>query len=170
MLCVGFVPQDTNAADGIRLYKYVVAGDAGKWEPLSANAQPSFYDANADTGAKTADWHLEIGSGDIDVHCDGNQLAYEFAVRERRITFSVAGDIFALRYPSQVAAQAFCEELRDRCFYNEHKFDIHDEDKARKELGVDGMYLSQVRLARAAHMAHAAARAHDATDQPLTRN
>lgn len=132
------------AAGGIRLFKYILAGDSGRWETLSSNAQPRFYDVNQDTGAKHAEWHLEIEAGDIDVCCNDNDLAYEFAVREKRITFSSGGSIFALKYPSQDAAQAFTEALRDKCFYNEHKFDIHDEDKAKKALGADGGFLTMV--------------------------
>ncbi len=49
---------------GIKLYKYVSAGQAGKWELATGNARPSFYDALEDSTASgtKSDWFLEVGA------------------------------------------------------------------------------------------------------------
>ena len=47
---------------GIKLFKYVTAGNVGKWESASAAARPSFYDELEDTSSsgKKSDWFLEV--------------------------------------------------------------------------------------------------------------
>lgn len=49
------LPQNAGASKGIRLFKFVKAGNAGQWEVVSNNARPGFVDMNEDTGKKP-DW------------------------------------------------------------------------------------------------------------------
>lgn len=47
---------------GIKLYRFVTAGQEGKWVLATANARPHFYNALEDSGSSSAkaDWFLEV--------------------------------------------------------------------------------------------------------------
>lgn len=58
---------------GIKLYRFVTAGQEGKWELATANARPHFYNALEDSGSSSAkaDWFLEVwndglGTGSVE--------------------------------------------------------------------------------------------------------
>ena len=110
---------------GIKLYKYVTAGQAGKWELATSNARPSFYDALEDTSASgsKSDWFLEVGyspgpplparerrhecglciaqvdGADIDVHID-QAAGLIMDTAQRRVTFNAGGLVWAMRFPN----------------------------------------------------------------------
>lgn len=120
---------------GIKLYKYVVAGQQGQWQLLSANAQPEFIDGNEDNGKKKAEWFLVIDSGDIEVRADGS-LKYDSSTKDKRITFHAAGFIWAMRFPSEEVTRTFIHELDDKIFFN--TFGVENDSQGRtKALGGD---------------------------------
>jgi hypothetical protein len=128
--------QQEASGTGVRLFKYVTTGVAGNWEPVSANAQPRFYDNKQDSGGKKQDWFLEVEAGEVDVRVD-DALSYDIALRERRVTFNANDLVFAMRFPTAEACSTFCDQLRDAAFYNTYGYDYGNEAKRGKEFGED---------------------------------
>lgn len=118
-----------------KLYKYVKAGLAGRWELASSNAQPRFYNANEDTGAKCKEWHLEIDAGDID-DVAGNNLGYVADKPGLRVTFQANESCWALKFPGSDEFDSFVEELIDKVFEMTFGYE-NDEDNRKKALGED---------------------------------
>ncbi|KAJ9521148.1 hypothetical protein QJQ45_022851 [Haematococcus lacustris] len=127
---------------GIKLFRFVRAGNTGSWELASSNASPRFYDANEDsTTSGKADWFLEVG--DIEARVD-SELSYVMDLPGRRITFSAGEHCYALRFPNDEMFRSFAEELNDKAFYN--LTGLHnDESNRTKELGADyaGMFFAK---------------------------
>ncbi|KAL6753084.1 VID27 cytoplasmic protein-domain-containing protein [Haematococcus lacustris] len=119
---------------GIKLFRFVRAGNTGSWELASSNASPRFYDSNEDsTTSGKADWFLEVG--DIEARVD-SELSYVMDLPGRRITFSAGEHCYALRFPNSEMFRSFAEELNDKAFYN--LTGLHnDESNRTKEMGAD---------------------------------
>lgn len=106
----------------------------GVWEVASTNARPRFYDMNEDSNTSgKKDYFLEIEEGEIDSHVDQN-LEYVLDVKQRRVTFSANGTIWALRFPNDQAYRLFGEELNDAIFYNQYGVNNDDEGRAKVDM------------------------------------
>lgn len=79
------------------------------------------------------DYFLEIEEGEIDAHVDQN-LEYVLDVKQRRVTFSANGTIWALRFPNDHTYRLFGEELNDAIFYNQYGVNNDDEGRAKMDM------------------------------------
>eukprot|EP00197_Chlamydomonas_leiostraca_P013127 CAMPEP_0202869760 /NCGR_PEP_ID=MMETSP1391-20130828/12913_1 /ASSEMBLY_ACC=CAM_ASM_000867 /TAXON_ID=1034604 /ORGANISM="Chlamydomonas leiostraca, Strain SAG 11-49" /LENGTH=578 /DNA_ID=CAMNT_0049550119 /DNA_START=147 /DNA_END=1883 /DNA_ORIENTATION=+ len=118
---------------GIKLYKFVRKGTAGDWETVTQNARYRFYDAKEDTGKGKAEWWLDVA--DVDVKVD-QELGYVVDLKQRRVTFTADGNIYALKFPSVDQYRSFAEELNDCAFYNTYGVE-NDAGNRTKVLGDD---------------------------------
>ena len=53
--------QQGGVVGGIRMFKFIRAGNNGQWEVATSNARPRFYDTNEDSNISKHDWNMEVG-------------------------------------------------------------------------------------------------------------
>ena len=110
-----------------RLYCFKEAGTGGSWELESETATKgyTFYNANEDSAAAKPQWFLEAGEAETLVTDQFN-----FEAGQRRVIFT-AGAVWALRFGSQAAYDAFAEEYNNALFENTFGLAC-DEDNKQK--------------------------------------
>lgn len=99
--------------NAIRLFKFTPSRGGDSWELYSASVSPSFYDANEDKASAKPQWFLEAGDLEVEV-----TDKFSFEQSSKRATFSGASGIWALRFPSAQAFQAFVNEYNGKLFEN----------------------------------------------------
>lgn len=122
---------------GIKLYKYVTAGQTGKWELVTSNARPGFYDALEDTSASgnKTEWFLEVDGSPIDVRID--QVAgFIMDPSQGRVTFNANGSVWAMKVNDMAMFKSFAVEVNDKLFQNTYGYQ-NDEQGRTKVLGAD---------------------------------
>lgn len=122
---------------GIKLYKYVSAGQSGKWEVVTSNARPRFYDALEDstTSGTKSDWFLEVDGSDIDVRVD-QAAGFIMDPSQRRVTFTAGGQVWAMRVQDDVLFKSFAVEMNNKLFHNTYGVENNDAGR-EKGLGKD---------------------------------
>ena len=57
---VGLRATQGAAIAGIKVFKFVRAGNAGQWQVVTSHGRPRFYDVNEDKDTNKHDWNLEV--------------------------------------------------------------------------------------------------------------
>ncbi len=110
----------------IRLYKFNPKKKGiESWELYAASVIPNFYDANEDSASGSSQWFLEAGDLEVDV-----SDKFNFEESSKRATFAGESGIWALRFPSQQAFNAFVDQYNAKLFENTYKL---SNDKSNRE-------------------------------------
>lgn len=113
------------------LYRYLAgARGGGSWEEVATNAAHQLYDANEDSNAKAAEWHLEVeGAQDaIDTVVNDDVT---FDARDLRVTFLAGDDIWALKFGSPGAFERFLQKYNKAAFENRYGQEQTDATEAK---------------------------------------
>lgn len=111
----------------IRLYKFNPKKKGiESWELYAATVSPSFYDANEDSASGSSQWFLEAGELEVEV-----SDKFSFEESSKRATFAGDSGIWALRFPSQQAFNAFVTDYNSKLFENTYKL-TNDESNREK--------------------------------------
>ena len=106
------------AGQGVQLYRYQQNTAGGSWDPLSANADVTFYDVNRNTSEKEAQWHVEIGT-DVDVLVTDQ---FSIDLDGMRVTVAAeSGDVYALKFPTPATLEQFEQEYNSKRSENTHQ-------------------------------------------------
>ncbi len=115
-----------------RLYRFKEAGTGGSWELESETASKgyTFYNANEDSSSAKPLWFLEAGEAETPVTDQFN-----FEAGQRRVIFT-AGAVWALRFGSQAAYDAFAEEYNNALFENTFGMAFDEDNKQKVDFEV----------------------------------
>ena len=127
------------ASTAIRLYKFnAIKKGSDSWELYAATVTPTFYDANEDSASGSSQWFLEAGELEVEV-----SDKFSFEASSKRATFAGETGIWALRFPSQQAFDAFVNQYNSKLFENTYK--LSNDESNREKVGCCNL-LSSVRM------------------------
>ena len=122
------LPLLQDGAATTKLYKFLL--DSNSWDVESDNVTYNFYNINEDAATEPTKWYLEAAQLDTPVT---DQFTCE--VNQRRCTIAAAdGGVYAFKFPSAAACQAFVNQYNDKLF--ENTYGVPNDEQQRGKVRV----------------------------------